>query len=71
MVIKAKKVMKGTRYLESSKVQVRNQVVVPKEAADRLKLKGGDLLGFYEVEGNPDIIVIAKVKVVSAIDDRI
>lgn len=62
--------MKGLKYLDSSTVQVRNQLVVPKIAAERMKLKKGDLVGFFEVEGNPDLIVIARVNVVVSSDQQ-
>lgn len=53
--------MKELKYLGDSKVQVRNQIVIPKNVADSLKIEKGDKVGFFAVEGNDDMIVIAKI----------
>ena len=56
--------MKELKLLADSTVQMRNQIVIPKPAAERLKLKKGDKVGFFEVEGNSNMIIIARVNYV-------
>ena len=35
--------------------------MIPKNVADSLKIEKGDKVGFFAVEGNDDMIVIAKI----------
>lgn len=58
------------KRLAVSKVQRFNQITVVKEAVDLLGgLEKGDVIGFYEVENSPGIVVISKVSYVMAKDD--
>lgn len=59
-----RKWMKIKQIGSVSKVQKFGQITITKEAMDILGVAKGDTIGFFEVQGSPGIVVIAKVSVV-------
>ncbi|MDW5563207.1 MAG: hypothetical protein SA339_08270 [Methanomassiliicoccus sp.] len=60
--------MKLKRLDGVSKVQGFNQITIVKDAREILGATKGDTIGFFEIEGTPGIVVIAKVSVVISSD---
>lgn len=56
-------------HLDDSKVQEKNAVVIIAKARERLKIKKGDKVGFYEWKGHPGKIVIMRVESVASEPD--
>jgi bifunctional DNA-binding transcriptional regulator/antitoxin component of YhaV-PrlF toxin-antitoxin module len=56
------------KVLGTTKVRQKGIITLVKEAADVLDAKDGDHLAYYWNEENPDVVIIAKVRIQTIVE---